>query len=129
MATMSSKGFDPGRDLWSGSPYGLVAGMLIGQNNPPTHFIQLALIVQSRRSSFLKSLAIAMILFCGSWGSGHAAAFCLQVYGQPPQCIYVDSRECYRAANRLLANCTYNPAELSLIWDGALLHGFYRANF
>jgi hypothetical protein len=62
----------------------------------------------------LKALAIATILLCGSWGSGRAAPFCLQIYGQLPQCIYVDSRECYRSAIRQHGNCTYNPAEVSL---------------
>jgi hypothetical protein len=70
--------------------------------------------VQSSWFSLLKALVIATIPFCGSCGLGHAMPFCLQIYGQPPQCIYVDSRECYRAALRQQANCTYNPAEISL---------------
>jgi hypothetical protein len=105
--------FSPGRDRCNGSPYDLVAGVLFDRN-PPRHTRQLAPIIQSRRFSLLKALAIAIIPFCGSSGSGHAAPFCLQIYGQPPQCIFVDSRECYRAAIRQQANCTYNPAEVSL---------------
>ena len=128
---MWCKVFDSGRDRRNASPCGLVAGLLIERNKSPPQFCRLPSIVQSARFSLLKALAIATILFCGSWGSGHAAAFCLQIYGQPLQCIFVDSRECYREAIRQQGELHLQPSGgvTSEICDSALLHGLYRADF
>ena len=45
-------------------------------------------------------------------GQAIAAPYCLQIYGQPPVCIFADTRTCYKEAIRQKANCTTNPAEV-----------------
>jgi hypothetical protein len=43
-----------------------------------------------------------------------AAPFCIKSQVLPPQCIYVDARQCDREAQRQGAVCSVNPAELAL---------------
>ena len=59
----------------------------------------------------MAAFAVAVMPFAPG---AHAAPFCVQTQGVPPQCLYVDSASCDAYARRVGGYCTVNMAELQI---------------
>ena len=57
---------------------------------------------------------LAMLAGVALAAPAHAAPFCVQTEGVPPQCIFVDAGSCAEQARKVNGYCTVNTAELHI---------------